>query len=557
MSWRTGALGALIFSALASGACAQILGFDKGYTETGGSSASSGSGKGGSGPASSGGMAATTGATGGMGGGGVPVSCKTDSDCTGLDTDCAKYSCKSDLCIAADAASGTPTTAQTTGNCQKIVCDGHGNITLQVDDANVPNDSNPCTKDVCTDGVPSNPAEPVGLKCGSALACDGQGHCAGCTSPGDCPGTDNECQSRSCTSSLCGFIYAAAGTALMSQTPGDCKKSVCNGMGAVSVIFDATDAPTSTNPCVVTGCSMGSPTQSNTAKGAACTAGTGTTVCDGDGTCVQCLQPASCPGTDTECQTRACTAGTCGFSDQMSGTVVSTQTPGDCQENVCDGKGNVVSQADDTDMPTNGSVCDVASCVAGTPVLTPVTAGTSCGTMKSCNGTGSCVGCTAAADCPGTNTDCQTVTCSPGGVCGFAYTASGTATSSQTAGDCKQNVCNGSGGVSIVADNTDVPTAGTCLTGVCSAGVPSTPPAAAGTTCSGGVCNGAGVCGVCVPGAERECCGLMSQACCEQEESYVGCPPGQICPPMLPGGPLCCCSTLQSCTASGEWGVCN
>jgi hypothetical protein len=557
MSWRTGALGALVFSVLASSAaCAQILGFDKGYTETGGSSASSSTTNG----PGSGGMASTGGSGGGgTGGSGVPVPCKADADCTGLNTECAQYTCQDSLCIAANSPSGTAVAAQTTGNCQKTVCDGHGNLTLQVDDSNIPDDSNPCTKDICASGKPSNPAEPVGVKCGASLTCDGQGHCAGCTGPSDCPGTENECQSRSCTGSLCGFIYTAAGTPVMAQTAGDCKKSVCNGMGAVSLILDPTDAPASTNPCVSTGCSMGSPTQSNTAQGAACTTDPGTTVCDGDGNCVQCLQPSTCPGQDTECHTRACTAGACGFGDQMSGTQVSTQTPGDCETKVCDGQGGVTSQPDNTDIPTNGTTCDTASCNNGKPVLTPVASGTTCGPMKTCDGTGNCVGCTGAADCPGMDTECQARTCSGTGVCGFTYQPSGTATSAQTAGDCKKNVCNGSGGISTIADDSDVPTANQCYTGVCSSGVPSNPPAAAGTACGTGVCNGAGLCGVCVPGAFRACCGVKSMACCDIEQQLHLGPPcdpeEQTCLPAITG-PLCCCDTEQDCNANGQWGAC-
>ena len=263
MSLKPHLIGALALCALgASASCAQILGFDKAYTDTGGSKAgstaagathgSSGHGTGGqrAAPARASGTGGGSSASGGggSGGSGVPVPCKADADCTGLNTDCAQYTCKAMVCAAKDAPSGTAIAAQTVGNCQKIVCDGHGSLTLQTDDTNVPDNSNPCTKAICTKGTPSNPPEPAGTACGASLACDGEGHCAGCVSPGDCPGMENDCQSRSCTNGLCGFIYTAAGTAVTMQTAGDCKKNVCNGMGAVSVIFDPKDVPASTNP---------------------------------------------------------------------------------------------------------------------------------------------------------------------------------------------------------------------------------------------------------------------------------------------------------------------
>jgi len=540
MSLRSWALGVVVLAAVGSSAaaCAQVLGFDKPYVERDGGLSSSSGGTGGD--------AGTGGATGSGGAGGTApaVACTTVSSCPGQDTECSQRVCTGGFCSVSNAAAGTAIPTQTSGNCQKLVCDGHGALTLIVDDTNLPVDGNPCTSDVCTAGVPSNPPVKPGSTCGGKLTCDGQGHCTGCVSPADCPGMDDECEARSCTSGVCGFLYTAAGTAVMMQTTGDCKKNVCNGMGAVSVIFDNSDAPASPSACILEGCSMGSPTQTNTAAGAACT-GTGT-VCNGSGACVACLVPTSCPGADTECQTRTCTGNACGFAYQMSGTAVSTQTPGNCEKNVCNGTGGITAVADGSNIPTNGTVCDIASCSLGMPVYTPVASGTSCGTMKTCDGAGNCTGCTAPTDCPGTDTDCQTRTCSTSGVCGFAYTASGTATSSQTAGDCKQNVCNGTGGVSVVADDTDLPTApGPCFSAVCTAGVASTPPKAAGAACSTGgtVCNGAGVCGVCLPGATRACCGSTSSACCG------GC---DTCLPITP----CCCSTVEACEATGEWGSC-
>jgi hypothetical protein len=534
MSLRSWTLGIFVLGGIGSSAaaCAQVLGFDRPYVEgDGGLAASSGSG-------------GASGA-GGTGGTAPAVPCATVNDCPGQDTECSTLVCTGGFCGADNAAAGTPISTQTAGNCQKLVCDGHGALTLIVDDTNVPNNGNPCTAALCTDGVPSNPPVVAGTTCGGKLTCDGQGHCTGCVGPADCPGMDNECETRSCTSGVCGYLYTASGTAVTMQTAGNCQKNVCNGVGAVSVIFDNTNIPTSTNPCVIEGCAMGSPTQSNTAAGAACT-GAGT-VCDGSGDCVQCLAPSTCPGTDTECQTRTCLNDTCGFLYQPSGTVVSTQTPGDCEQNVCNGTGGITAVADDADVPTNGTVCDIASCSMGMPVFTPVAEGTTCGTMKTCNSTGSCTGCTTASDCPGTNTDCQTLTCSATGVCGFSYAASGTPTSMQTAGDCKENVCNGVGGVSVIADDTDLPTApGPCYSAVCTSGVPSTPPTAAGTACTTGgtVCNGAGVCGVCVPGTTRACCGSTSSACCG------GC---ETC---LPIGGDCCCSTVTACSSAGEWGTC-
>jgi hypothetical protein len=465
------------------------------------------------------------------------------------------------LCTTSYVAAGTAVTTQTPGNCQKIVCDGHGALTLQEDDTNVPNDNNPCTKDLCTKGMPSNPPVSPSVTCGGALTCDGAGHCTGCQSPADCPGMETDCEERSCTSGVCGYIYAAAGKPVSMQTAGPCKQNVCNGMGQVSIVFDPTNVPAAPGPCVTEGCSMGAPTQSNTAAGVTCSQGG--VACDGNGACVACLNATMCPGQDTECKIRTCTANACTFSYAAANTPLSMQTPGDCQTAVCDGKGNVTSIPDDTDLPTNGTTCDIAQCKLGVPSLMALPSGTACGTNKTCNGSGQCTGCTDASQCPGTSNSCQTVACTAG-VCGFSYTAKNTPTPSQTAGDCKQNVCDGAGNTVSIVDDADLPTTSmVCYVGVCSNGVPSTAPAIAGTACASGggtQCNGTGACGVCKPGTLRSCaCTIMTVACCASQELTVPCDPLiETCVRKIEypiGG--CCCIESQSCLSSGEWGPCG
>jgi hypothetical protein len=119
-----------------------------------------------------------------------------------------------------------------------------------------------------------------------------------------------------------------------------------------------------------------------------------------------------------------------------------------------------------------------------------------CASGQVCTG-GSChdvqSGCQTAADC-GQNTECLLHICS-GGVCGTTNVAAGTPAGTQTAGDCKQSVCDGNGGIHLVPDPIDVPVDGNeCTADVCNSGVPSNPPLAAGSLCTGGTCDGNGVC---------------------------------------------------------------
>ena len=51
-----------------------------------------------------------------------------------------------------------------------------------------------------------------------------------------------------------------------------------------------------------------------------------------NGSCVECLMAAVCPGQDNECQTRTCSAGKCGFNYVAQGTRTAMQKAGDVLE---------------------------------------------------------------------------------------------------------------------------------------------------------------------------------------------------------------------------------
>jgi hypothetical protein len=212
-----------------------------------------------------------------------------------------------------------------------------------------------------------------------------------------------------------------------------------------------------------------------------------------------CGTPSSCPGVDTECQNRTCTAGVCGMNFQPAGTATSTQVPGDCKVNVCNGTGGITAAVDDSDLPNDGNQCTSETCNAGTPSIQNLQAGSACNQSGGsfCDGAGNCVQCNAASDCPGLDTECQSRTCTVG-VCGFSFQPAGTVTAVQVAGDCKVNECNGAGGIVPAVDNGDLPNDGNQCTGdVCNAGNPTFPNQPAGTACNqtGGThCDGAGTC---------------------------------------------------------------
>ena len=216
-----------------------------------------------------------------------------------------------------------------------------------------------------------------------------------------------------------------------------------------------------------------------------------------DATTVSCVFSSDCPGVDSYCQVRACDANVCGFTISALGTELPGQAPGDCKTAVCDGAGRTVVQAAPSDIPDDNNPCTVDACSGTTPTHTPRAVDTPCGVGLKCNAAGTCAGCTSAADCPGQIADCSRPTCIGGSACGLIYTGAGARTSSQLAGDCHANVCDGAGAVASSIDDADVPVDGNpCTLDTCNGGVPANPPVGAGAGCGAGMtCDGQGHCG--------------------------------------------------------------
>jgi hypothetical protein len=338
---------------------------------------------------------------------------------------------------------------------------------------------------------------------GASGGTGGSGGASGCSSASECPAPASECSQAACKNGACGEEPVASGTPVSSQTAGDCQIEVCDGAGSTQTANDDTDIPDDGDPCTTDTCNAGAPQNTPLAVGTACN---GAGYCDAQGACVACLVDSDC-GTATDCATPTCVSGACSTSFVADGTATSTQTAGDCKAEVCDGSGGVKTQDDDGDVPDDNNVCTTDSCSAGVASHVP-SAGASCGTGV-CDSSGQCVGCTAPSDCPGTDDFCKTRTCASN-VCGFSFTANGTAlpAAQQTAGDCKTLACDGSGNAASSAAPSDVPVDGNeCTSDVCTGSTPSNPPKSTGTSCAGGVCNGAGACVGCITAAD---CGTPS-----------------------------------------------
>ncbi len=449
------------------------------------------------------------------------VGCLTGTDCPGSDTVCQTRTCTQGVCGFNFKPLGTALTDGTAGDCKGLHCDGAGNSVSFTTNTDVPVDGNPCTTDECTAGTPSHRPVASGTACGTGLVCDGANNCVACLTASTCPGNDTECHTRTCINGACGVRNTAAGTATTAQAPRDCKRVECDGAGATFTVPDVSDLPVDGNPCTSDVCNGDLASNPPIMAGTSCGANL---MCDGTGQCVGCITVADCPGMDTACQTRGCTAGKCVVTNVQPGTVVGAQVAGDCQRTQCDTMGNVAPAADPTDLPNDGDSCTIDTCMGGTPTFTPVMVGTLCGDNGGsvCNATGACVGCNVASDCPGgPDTDCHKRVCNAG-VCSVMFVSDGTAVASQPPGDCHQNVCDGQGGVRAALDDSDVNVDGNqCTQDLCSNGTPSNP-ITTGTTCSqngGLLCDAAGICVQCLSDAN---CDSSHDTTCNKNHCVAG-----------------------------------
>jgi hypothetical protein len=125
--------------------------------------------------------------------------------------------------------------------------------------------------------------------------------------------------------------------------------------------------------------------------------GAGGSAGQGGGGGAQCSAPADC-GVDTPCSTWSCLGGACFQAVAPPGTVLGTQTPGDCKQLQCGAQGMVVPLALDADVPIDGNDCTIDVCTGGVPSNPNAAAGTGC-LGGVCTGAGTCVQCLSNADC--------------------------------------------------------------------------------------------------------------------------------------------------------------
>ncbi|MEW5852171.1 MAG: hypothetical protein AB2A00_25505 [Myxococcota bacterium] len=263
-------------------------------------------------------------------------------------------------------------------------------------------------------------------------------------------------------------------------------------------------------------------------------------------------------------------ASTTSGSGSTSGSTSSTSSSGSSTSSATGGTSTSTTSCTDptTDCPATGTACVVAVCSAGQCATNPAAAHTTCsdngGTV--CDGSGACVACRDAADCPATGNDCFAPTCI-NNQCGTQPVDASTPIRAQATGDCLLVVCDGSGGTTTVPDDTDVPVDTTlCTADSCASGNPVHTPLSGACSDNGGVVcadttsPSAGTCVAC--NSNADCAGSPPRVCVSHLCVVVDCANfqqdgdetdedcGGSCPPCVDGS---ACLVAADCVSQ----VCN
>ena len=407
----------LALGALLPVACTQNFGI----FDPAGSSTSSGTG-------GSGGVAETTASTTSTsssassstsGGTGGAPECMPGDSCADMNP-CTNDSCDQGKCVHPPVADGpTMNAPNPPKDCLAPACVG-GALMQLPDGADLPDDGNICTKDLCTNGVASNPFEDASFKCGPSQVCDGKGVCVGCVTSNQCadPGT---CKSASCDMGVCKNSDNASGTSCgggkVCDGGGSCVECVndqmCNGGSKICISNAcATSCNTGVKDGTETDVDCGGACQANCGLGKGCKSGND--CISGICTALKCAAaPPTCfdnmkNGTesDTDC------GGSCALKCPIGDTCNSGP---DCASTVCTGGVCAAPAPTCTDGMTNGMETDTD---CGGPTCAP------CGNTKTC----------------AANSDCLSVSC-VGTMCAATQCSDGIHNGAETAVDCGGPTC--------------------------------------------------------------------------------------------------------------------
>jgi cysteine-rich repeat protein len=318
--------------------------------------------------------------------------CTVAADCPDPGNECVERTCSAEgTCGTTPVADGTVVQSQTAGDCQSVVCDGAGTTKSIAADTDLPNDGKECTDDTCAAGVPTYTAKAINAACGAGgtLFCDGNGACVGCTGDSQC-GQPTDCATPTCTAGSCVTNFTAVGTPLPNQTTGDCQEVQCNGIGGTKTVSKSADVNNDNNACTNDLCNGSTPAYTNVGAGAACSDGALGKLCNGAGSCVECLTAADC--TSGVCTLQVCAAPVC--TDQVKN---GAETDVDCGGATCSPCANGKTCSANADCTS--TVCNPMSnlCVASICGDNRITGTETCDDGGTTSGNGCSATCTIEA----------------------------------------------------------------------------------------------------------------------------------------------------------------
>lgn len=338
------------------------------------------------------------------------------------------------------------------------------------------NDGNPCTMVDCSSGVDKYINRPDNTPCTlrknnglcsagqCKLACAGDPSTCKCTVDAHCPSA-TACKKWKCDieAGLCeGTPFQNDDMLKAEEEDGDCRKAVCNAQGAMERIPDDTDPKPADEECKLKTCSNGLSMATDVIFGTACSTG----VCDGKGTCVDCLSRVDwnvCGGVN--CPVRVCLGETCepGAPDECSsghcadGFCCNEACTGECMScELAGSKGtckNVPYYDDDPQYAAGAEQCEASqgltcngegkclgmitrSCAVGTQCISSMCESSVClgAAGEPCNKNSACESGICSTHCKGLkydvcyndsdcdsgvcNMDCNDGVCSERGLCG-------------------------------------------------------------------------------------------------------------------------------------------
>ncbi len=249
------------------------------------------------------------------------------TDCSAPSTICGEPACVNGVCWFKNAQEGK-TPSQVYGDCHDSTC--HlAQPASEVNDADVYDDANDCTEDLCANGVPSNMPRPAGVACsnnGAGKVCDGKGACVGCTSNTDCT-EPLVCHEGACVPLTC---FDTMSTPAAGETDIDCGGKLCAPCADTKICSADTDCQSGicrkpagqlTSKCIPAACDDKVKNGKETAKD-----------CGGPACKDRCSPGDTClvPG---DCISGVCVGGQCKAATCTDGVKNANETGIDCGAN--------------------------------------------------------------------------------------------------------------------------------------------------------------------------------------------------------------------------------